>query len=178
MHEAIAIFAGGCFWCTEPVFSQLNGVISVESGYIGGHTSNPTYKTISNGDTGHAEGIRITFDDNIINYEQLVEVLLVAHDPTTLNRQGNDVGTQYRSAIFYLDEAQKVIAERVIERFESAQVYDDPIVTELAEASTFYLAEDYHQYYFSNNPNQPYCLAVAAPKAAKIRAKYTHLIKS
>ncbi len=176
-NEQIAIFAGGCFWCTEPVFSQLKGVSKVESGYIGGHTDNPTYKTISNGDTGHAEGIRITYDESVISYETLLEIFLVSHDPTTPNRQGNDVGTQYRSAIFYQDEAQFSAAEKMIETFNAAYIYNAPIVTELNSAVTFYPAEDYHQYYFSKNPSQPYCLAVAAPKAAKIRAKYADLIK-
>lgn len=173
----IAIFAGGCFWCTEPVFTQLKGVVKVESGYIGGQTLNPTYKLICNGDTGHAEGIRITFDEELVTYETLLEVFLVSHDPTTLNRQGNDVGTQYRSAIFYVDEAQKQAAELMIKEFEVAQVYQAPIVTEVTAASTFYPAEDYHQYYFAKNPSNPYCLAVAAPKAAKIRTKYAQLIK-
>jgi peptide-methionine (S)-S-oxide reductase len=174
----IAIFAGGCFWCTEPVFTQLKGVVKVESGYIGGHTLNPTYKLICNGDTGHAEGIRITFDDALVSYETLLEVFLVSHDPTTLNRQGNDIGTQYRSAIFYLDEAQQQAAKAMIKIFEDAKVYSAPIVTEVTAASAFYPAEDYHQYYFAKNPNNPYCLAVAAPKAAKIRAKYAQLLKA
>lgn len=176
-QDAVAIFAGGCFWCTEPVFTQLKGVYKVVSGYIGGHTLNPTYKDICNGDTGHAEGIQIHYNAAEISYDTLVEVFLVAHDPTTLNRQGNDVGTQYRSAIFYLDEAQRIAAEQMIQQFEEAQVYSVPIVTEVVAASTFYPAEDYHQYYFAKNPSQPYCLAVAAPKAAKIRQKYAQLIK-
>ncbi|HAF01908.1 MAG TPA: peptide-methionine (S)-S-oxide reductase [Methylophilaceae bacterium] len=176
-NEQTAIFAGGCFWCTEPVFSQLKGVSSVVSGYIGGHTLNPTYKDISNGDTGHAEAIKITFDASVLSFDTLVEVFLVAHDPTTLNRQGNDVGTQYRSAIFYQNAAQLEAARHMIQAFEDAQVYDSPIVTELSAATQFYAAEDYHQYYFAKNPSQPYCLAVAAPKAAKIRAKYAHLVK-
>ncbi len=176
-QEAIAIFAGGCFWCTEPVFSQLKGVTKVVSGYIGGHTLNPTYKDICNGDTGHAEGIQIHYNPAEISYGQLVEVFLVAHDPTTLNRQGNDVGTQYRSAIFYLDDAQHESALEIIQEFDEAHVYSAPIVTEVVPATTFYPAEDYHQYYFAKNPSQPYCLAVAAPKAAKIRQKYAQLIK-
>jgi len=175
--QEIAVFAGGCFWCTEPVFSQLKGVLKVTSGYTGGHTLNPTYKTICNGDTGHAEAIKITFNPEEINYATLVEVFLVAHDPTTLNRQGADVGTQYRSAIFYQNEEQLQIAQEMIKMFEDQHIYSDPIVTELTPATTFYPAEDYHQYYFAKNPSQPYCLAVAAPKAAKIRAKYAHLIK-
>lgn len=177
-HEQIAIFAGGCFWCTEPVFSQLKGVIKVESGYIGGHTENPTYKTICNGDTGHAEAVRITFDDTVIQFETLLEVFFVSHDPTTLNRQGNDIGTQYRSAVFCQNAAQKEATEKMIAAFNEKAIYNSPIVTQVNGASTFYPAEDYHQYYFAKNPNNPYCLAVAAPKAAKIRAKYAQLLKS
>jgi peptide-methionine (S)-S-oxide reductase len=176
-QEAVAIFAGGCFWCTEPVFMQLKGVTKVVSGYIGGHTLNPTYKDICNGDTGHAEGIQIHYNAAEISYGQLLEVFLVAHDPTTLNRQGNDVGTQYRSAIFYLDDAQRESALQIVQEFDEAHVYSAPIVTEVVPATTFYPAEDYHQYYFAKNPSQPYCLAVAAPKAAKIRQKYAQLIK-
>ncbi|MCH9799023.1 MAG: peptide-methionine (S)-S-oxide reductase MsrA [Betaproteobacteria bacterium] len=176
-NEQIAIFAGGCFWCTEPVFSQLKGVIKVESGYIGGHTENPTYKTICNGDTGHAEGIRITFDADLISFETLLEVFLVSHDPTTPNRQGNDIGTQYRSAVFCQNDAQMELTVNMINTFNQAGIYDAPIVTEVNGASTFYPAEDYHQYYFAKNPGNPYCMAVAAPKAAKIRAKYAALIK-
>ncbi len=176
-HEQVAIFAGGCFWCTEPVFSQLKGVIKVESGYIGGHTENPTYKTICNGDTGHAEAVRITFDESVIQFETLLEVFFVSHDPTTLNRQGNDVGTQYRSAVFCQNAAQKEATEKMIAAFNEKGIYNSPIVTQVNGASTFYPAEDYHQYYFAKNPNNPYCLAVAAPKAAKIRAKYAQLLK-
>ncbi len=176
-NEQIAIFAGGCFWCTEPVFSQLKGVIKVESGYIGGHTENPTYKTICNGDTGHAEGIRISFDADLISFETLLEVFLVSHDPTTLNRQGNDIGTQYRSAVFCQNDAQMEIVVNMINTFNQAGIYNAPIVTEVNGASVFYPAEDYHQYYFAKNPSNPYCMAVAAPKAAKIRAKYAPLIK-
>jgi peptide-methionine (S)-S-oxide reductase len=176
-HESTAIFAGGCFWCTEPVFSQLKGVSKVESGYIGGHTANPTYKDICNGDTGHAEGIKITFDDDVVSYDTLLEIFLVSHDPTTPNRQGNDIGTQYRSAIFYLDDAQRESALQIIQEFDERHIYNAPIVTEVTPATTFYPAEDYHQYYFDKNPANPYCMAVAAPKAAKIRAKYAQLIK-
>jgi len=176
-NEQIAIFAGGCFWCTEPVFTQLKGVIKVESGYIGGHTENPTYKTICNGDTGHAEGIRITFDPELISFETLLEVFLVSHDPTTPNRQGNDIGTQYRSAVFCQNEAQTQATVHMINQFNQAGIYNAPIITEINSASQFYPAEDYHQYYFAKNPGNPYCMAVAAPKAAKIRAKYAALIK-
>lgn len=176
-NQEIAVFAGGCFWCTEPVFSQLKGVSQVESGYIGGHTQNPTYKAICNGDTGHAEAVRITFDATVISFEKLLEIFLVAHDPTTLNRQGNDIGTQYRSAVFCQNEAQRDITYQTINAFNEAMIYSAPIVTEVNEADTFYPAEDYHQQYFDKNPSNPYCLAVAAPKAAKIRQKYAEWIK-
>jgi peptide-methionine (S)-S-oxide reductase len=176
-NEQIAVFAGGCFWCTEPVFTQLKGVSKVVSGYIGGHTINPTYKDICNGDTGHAEAIEIHYNAAEISYGQLLEVFLVAHDPTTPNRQGNDIGTQYRSAVFYLDDAQRESAKQIIQEFDERHIYNAPIVTEVVPATTFYPAEDYHQYYFAKNPSQPYCLAVAAPKAAKIRQKYAQLIK-
>jgi len=177
MNTQTAIFAGGCFWCTEPVFSQLKGVSEVVSGYIGGHTENPTYKTICNGDTGHAEAIKISFDADTISFTTLLEIFLVSHDPTTPNRQGNDVGTQYRSAVFCQDEIQREITIKLIEDFNLKGIYDDPIVTQINDAATFYTAEDYHQYYFAKNPYQPYCMAVAAPKAAKIRIKYRDLIK-
>ena len=177
-NEQTAVFAGGCFWCAEPVFSQLKGVSKVESGFIGGHTDNPTYKTICNGDTGHAEAVNITFDADVVSFEALLEVFLVSHDPTTLNRQGNDIGTQYRSAVFCQNPAQVEATKKMIETFNRASIYDAPIVTEVNSASTFYPAEDYHQYYFAKNPSNPYCMAVAAPKAAKIRAKYRHLLKT
>jgi peptide-methionine (S)-S-oxide reductase len=177
-NKQIAIFAGGCFWCTEPVFSQLHGVSEVVSGYIGGQTIDPTYKTICNGDTGHAEGIKITFDESQVSFETLLEVFLVSHDPTTPNRQGNDVGTQYRSAVFCQNQAQHDATVKMIAEFNESQVYGAPIVTQINGAETFYPAEDYHQYYFDKNPGNPYCMAVAAPKAAKIRAKYSQLIKT
>lgn len=175
--EQIAVFAGGCFWCTEPVFSQLKGVSKVVSGYIGGHTLDPTYKDICNGDTGHAEAIQITFDAKQINFETLLEIFFVSHDPTTLNRQGNDVGTQYRSAVFCQNAEQRNAVNKMITEFNTAHIFNAPIVTQINDADTFYPAEGYHQYYFDKNPNQPYCMAVAAPKAAKIRAKYAALIK-
>lgn len=176
-NEQIAVFAGGCFWCTEPVFSQLKGVSKVVSGYIGGHTANPTYKQICNGDTGHAEAIQITYDPSLINYETLLEIFFASHDPTTLNRQGNDIGTQYRSAVFCQNEAQKNATASMIRKLDAEGIWPAPIVTQVSNAETFYPAEDYHQYYFANNPYQPYCMAVAAPKVAKIRAKYAKLIK-
>lgn len=175
--EKVAIFAGGCFWCTEPVFSQLKGVVSVASGYIGGHTENPTYKTICNGDTGHAEAIKITFNADEVSFESLLEVFFTSHDPTTLNRQGNDVGTQYRSAVFYQDSAQLEATQKMIAALNEQGVFHAPIVTQVNSNSTFYPAEDYHQYYYAKNPSNPYCMAVASPKAAKIRAKYAQLIK-
>lgn len=177
MKENIAILAGGCFWCLEPVFTQLLGVKSVVSGYIGGYTDNPTYKQVCTGTTGHAEAIQISFDPELISYDELLEIFFVAHDPTTLNRQGNDIGTQYRSAIFYLDDEQKRSAEQMIAKVDAGNWWPEPVVTEISSASTFYPAEDYHQYYYANNPNQPYCMAVAAPKVAKIRAKYGNLLK-
>ncbi len=158
MSEQTAILAGGCFWCIEPVFSQLAGVESVISGYIGGHTLDPTYKKICNGDTGHAEAIKITFDDAKISFETLLEIFFTAHDPTTRNRQGNDIGTQYRSAIFCQNEAQRASAKNMIAKVNSEQLWPDAVVTEINDAATFYPAEDYHQYYYANNPNQPYCL--------------------
>lgn len=176
-NEQIAVFAGGCFWCTEPVFSQLKGVNKVVSGYIGGHTVNPSYKEICNGDTGHAEAIQISFDPQVISFETLLEIFFVSHDPTTLNRQGNDVGTQYRSAVFCQDEQQKTATRQMIAKLDAAGIWPTPIVTQVNDAATFYPAEDYHQAYFAKNPFQPYCLAVAAPKAAKIRSRYAALIK-
>ena len=177
-NAQIAVFAGGCFWCTEPVFSQLKGVSKVVSGYIGGHTPNPTYKDICNGDTGHAEGIQITFDADQVSFETLLEIFFVSHDPTTPNRQGNDVGTQYRSAVFCQNEAQREATEKMIAEFNAAHIFGAPIVTQINGADTFFPAEGYHQYYFDKNPDQPYCMAVAAPKAAKIRAKYSQLVKN
>lgn len=177
MSSKLAVFAGGCFWCLEPVFSQLKGVNNVVSGYIGGRTVNPTYKQICNGDTGHAEAIQIEFDPSQISFDELLEIFFASHDPTTPNRQGNDVGTQYRSAIFCQDEEQRKSAEQVISRLNAETLWPSPIVTEINDAATFYPAEDYHQRYYENNLNQPYCMIVAAPKVAKIRAKYADRIK-
>ena len=174
----IAVFAGGCFWCTEPVFSQLRGVSKVVSGYVGGHTVNPTYKDICNGDTGHAEGIQITFDPAQIRFDELLEIFFVSHDPTTRNRQGNDIGTQYRSAIFCQNEEQRQIAQNTITRLNAEKVFSAPIVTEINGPAVFYPAEAYHQYYYDKNPSQPYCMAVAGPKVAKVRAKYADKIKA
>lgn len=173
-----AILAGGCFWCLEPVFSQLRGVMKVVSGYTGGYTVDPDYKQVCTGTTGHAEAIEITYDPSEISFEELLEIFFVAHDPTTPNRQGNDIGSQYRSAVFYLNDEQKYIAEKMIADLDGQRLWPDPIVTEVTSASHFYPAEDYHQYYYANNMNQPYCMAVARPKVAKVRAKYADKLKN
>jgi peptide-methionine (S)-S-oxide reductase len=177
MSHAIATLAGGCFWCIESVFNRLHGVTSAVSGYMGGHTANPTYKDICNGDTGHAEVVRVNFDPDVISFRELLDVFFTLHDPTQLNRQGNDVGTQYRSAIFWHTPEQKTEAEAVIAGMTSAKQFGAPVVTELSEAMTFYPAEDYHQGYFDQNPNQPYCQFVVAPKVAKAQAKYAARLK-
>lgn len=169
-----AVLAGGCFWCVEAALLQLQGVLKVESGYMGGRRDNPTYEQVCTGATGHAEVVRVEFDSGIIGYHELLEVFFTAHDPTTLNRQGNDVGTQYRSAIFATPE-QRPVAEQVIA--EMAGVFDKPIVTAIEPLGAFWKGEDYHQNYFANNPNQPYCLFAAAPKVAKVRAKYADRVK-
>ena len=172
-----ATLAGGCFWCLEAVFDQMKGVRAVESGYIGGRNPNPTYEEVCGGDTGHAEAVRITFDPSEVSYGELLEVFFTIHDPTTLNRQGNDAGTQYRSAIFYHSPEQKRTAEEVIARLGKAGLWKDPIVTQLAAADRFYEAEDYHQEYFERNPRQPYCQFVVEPKVAKFRKKFLERLK-
>jgi peptide-methionine (S)-S-oxide reductase len=172
MPHVIATLAGGCFWCIESVFNRLRGVESAVSGYMGGHTLKPTYEDICNGDTGHAEVVQVRFDPDEISYRELLEVFFTLHDPTQLNRQGNDVGTQYRSAIFCHTPEQKTEAEAVISDLEAAHQYGAPIVTEVVEAATFYPAETYHQGYFMQNPNQPYCQFVVAPKVAKAEVKF------
>ena len=170
--EEIATLAGGCFWCLEAVFADLRGVSRVVSGYAGGHVENPTYRAVCDGTTGHAEVVQITFDPRVVSYRELLEVFFTIHDPTTLNRQGGDVGTQYRSAIFYHSPEQRDAATEVIIALEAARVWDAPIVTEVVPLDVFYPAEDYHQEYYRNNENQPYCRAVIAPKVAKFRQKY------
>lgn len=172
-----ATLAGGCFWCIEAVFDQLKGVQSVESGYMGGHTPNPTYEDICGGDTGHAEVVRITFDPKIVSFRELLEVFFVIHDPTTLNMQGNDVGTQYRSAIFYHSPEQQAVAREVIASLDKSKLWSDPIVTEVTAASTFHMGEAYHQEYFERNPGQPYCAYVVAPKVAKFRKHFVEKLK-
>ena len=178
MPTETAILGGGCFWCVEAAIKQLQGVIAVRSGYMGGRLANPTYQQVCSGKTGHVEVAEITFDPAILSYNDLLHVFFTVHDPTTLNRQGNDVGEQYRSVIFYRDDAQKRTAEDVIAELTRDKVFHDPIVTAVEPASTFYVAEDYHQDYFANNPNQPYCAYVVAPKVQKIRDKYAQRLKA
>jgi peptide-methionine (S)-S-oxide reductase len=173
-----AIFAGGCFWCTEAFFTDLKGVEKVVSGYIGGKTENPTYKEVCEGYSGHAEAIKITFDPRQVAYEDLLEIFFATHDPTTLNRQGADVGTQYRSEIFYTSEAQKLAAEDFIKQLTEQHIFDKKIVTKVSNATTFYPAEDYHQDYYAQNPNQPYCAAVITPKLEKLKKNYKSKLKS
>jgi peptide-methionine (S)-S-oxide reductase len=173
----VATFGGGCFWCVEATFEQLRGVERVVSGYSGGHVASPTYQQVCSGTTGHAEVIQIHFDPDEVSYEDLLRVFFTVHDPTTLNRQGHDVGTQYRSAVFYHSPEQKVQAEAVIRELEEQEVWDSPIVTEVAPFERFYEAEDYHQEYYRNNPNQPYCAVVIAPKVAKFRKAYLDRLK-
>ena len=172
-----ATLGAGCFWCVEAVFDDLKGVSSVESGYSGGHTENPTYQQVCSETTGHAEVVNVSFDPQEISFKEVLQVFFTVHDPTQLNRQGNDVGSSYRSAIFYHDDAQKQTAEETIKEIEAEAIYDKPIVTQIAPFDKFYVAEDYHQEYFANNPNQPYCAAVVAPKVAKFRQKFVSRLK-
>ncbi len=177
LGKEIATLAGGCFWCLEAVYEDLKGVESVESGYMGGKTANPSYQDVCSGDTGHAEVVQLTFNPKSVSFKEILEVFFVIHDPTTLDRQGDDVGTQYRSAIFYHSAAQKAAAERVIADLGAGKIYDDPIVTEVVPASKFYVAEDYHQEYFRRNPAQPYCAFVVRPKVAKFRKRFLEKLK-
>ncbi|RDI14400.1 peptide-methionine (S)-S-oxide reductase [Flavobacterium sp. AG291] len=172
-----AIFAGGCFWCTEAFFTDLKGVEKVTSGYIGGKTENPTYREVCTGNTGHAEAIKIEFNPDEVAYEDLLEIFFATHDPTTLNKQGADVGTQYRSEIFYTSEAQKSAAENFIKLLTDQHIYGKNIVTKVSKASVFYPAEDYHQDYYAQNPNQPYCSAVITPKLDKLKKNYKSKLK-
>jgi peptide-methionine (S)-S-oxide reductase len=178
INTETATLAAGCFWCVEAVFDDLKGVEDVVSGYAGGHTENPTYRQVCDGNTGHAEVAEIKFDPSVISFKDVLRVFFSVHDPTTLNRQGNDIGTQYRSAIFYHNDEQKRDAEEVIKEITDEGVYDDPIVTELVPLKKFWPAEDYHQEYFANNPNQPYCQAVVSPKVRKFRQKFADRLKS
>ncbi len=172
-----ATLAGGCFWCLEAVYDELKGVTDVVSGYAGGTVDRPTYQQVCSGMTGHAEVVQVTFDPKVISYKDLLDVFFTIHDPTTLNRQGNDVGTQYRSAIFYHTPEQKAIAEQTIKDLEAQKLWRDPIVTEVTPFTKFYPAEDYHQEYFANNPYQPYCQIVVAPKVAKARKAFIDKLK-
>jgi len=173
----VATLAGGCFWCLEAAFDQLKGVERVQSGYAGGSVTDPTYEQVCTGRTGHAEVVQIRFDPGVISYHDLLEVFFVVHDPTTPNRQGTDVGTQYRSAVFYHTPEQKAEAERVIAELTASKVWDDPIVTEVVPLEAFYPAEAYHRDYYRRNPNQGYCQAVIAPKVAKVRKRYFAKLK-
>ena len=173
-----ATFGSGCFWCTEAIFQNLKGVKSVISGYSGGHVKNPTYKEVCGGMTGHAEAIQVTYDPKEISYEELLEVFWKMHDPTTLNRQGDDVGTQYRSVIYYHTEEQKRLAEHYRKELDAARIYNAPIVTEIVPYTNFYKAEDYHQNYFNDNPDQPYCRFVIQPKVEKFKRVFKTKLKS
>jgi peptide-methionine (S)-S-oxide reductase len=173
-----ATLGGGCFWCTEAVFLELNGVKKVLPGYSGGHIKNPAYREVTSGRTGHAEVVQLTYDPQVVGFKEILEVFFATHDPTTLNRQGNDVGTQYRSAVFYHNEEQRQIAEEVIQLLEKEKAYDDPIVTEVTEFKAFYIAEDYHHNYFAKNKNQPYCQFVVAPKVEKFKKVFREKLKS
>lgn len=172
-----AILGAGCFWCVEAIFQRVNGVVAVESGYAGGHVQNPTYEQVITGKTGHAEVAHVTFDPSVITFEEILEVFWHTHDPTTLNRQGADVGTQYRSAIFYKNYEQKEIAEKSLKKTDASDLWDDPIVTEITPVSNYTTAEDYHQNYFNNNPNAGYCSVVIAPKIAKFKKDFPHLLQ-
>lgn len=176
-HFETATLAAGCFWCVEAVLDDLRGVEDVVSGYSGGHKDNPTYQEVCSDTTGHAEVAQIRFDPDVITYADLLRVFFAIHDPTQLNRQGNDIGKSYRSAIFYHNEAQRKTAEEIINEVAAEGIYDAPIVTEVAAFDKFWPAEDYHQEYFANNPSQPYCAAVVAPKVAKFRQKFVNRLK-
>lgn len=172
-----ATLAGGCFWCTEAVYKELKGISDIKPGYSGGHVKNPAYREVCNGTTGHAEVIQITFDPEVVSFSEILEVFFMTHDPTTLNRQGNDVGTQYRSAVFYHNDEQKQTAEKVIRLFAQEKVYDRPIVTEVTAFDKFYVAEDYHFNYFARNKNEPYCQYVVAPKVEKFKKIFKEKMK-
>lgn len=178
MSQEVATFAAGCFWCIEAQFLQLKGVQKVEPGYIGGHVPSPTYQQVCTGETGHAEAINVYYNPSLISYDELLEAFWAAHDPTQLNRQGNDVGTQYRSAIFYHNEEQKETAEAYKKELNDKNVFNNPVVTEISAYSTFYPAEDYHLNYYNHNPNQGYCVFVIKPKLDKFRKVFADKLKS
>ena len=171
--QEIATLGGGCFWCLEAVFDEMQGVVSVESGYMGGHLENPTYRAVCTGTTGHVEVVQVTFDPAITSFREILEVFFTIHDPTTLDRQGNDSGPQYRSVIFYHGDTQKAVAEDVIREFDAEKIWSRPIVTQVRAATRFYVAEDYHQEYFLNNASAPYCTYIVAPKVKKFRERFT-----
>jgi len=177
MATELATLAGGCFWCLEAVFEQLKGVKKVDSGYSGGHVPNPSYEAVCTGTTGHAEVTQVTFDPDVISFRDLLGVFFSIHDPTTPDRQGGDVGTQYRSAIFHHDDEQRRVAEDLVRELEAEHVFDDPIVTKIEPLEAFYPAEEYHREYYRRNPTQAYCRAVIAPKVAKLRSKYLAKLK-
>lgn len=174
---AQATLGGGCFWCVESAFLQVKGISNVQSGYTGGHTENPTYEQVCSGETGHAEVAQLTYDPEQISYRQILEIFFTLHDPTQVNRQGNDIGTQYRTSIFYHDDEQKREAEQIIAELESEGAFADPIVTEVSPLKVFYPAEDYHTNYFNRNPENPYCQAVISPKLAKFRKTFAGLLR-
>ena len=175
--KPVVTLGGGCFWCLEAVYAELQGVVKMTSGYAGGTVPNPSYQQVCSGNTGHAEVVQVTFDPEVITYQEILGVFFSIHDPTTLNRQGADVGTQYRSVIFYQNQEQKEAAEQFISEVTAEQIFPDPIVTEVAPLETFYEAEDYHQDYYKYNSQQPYCQVVIAPKVAKFRSSYAHKLK-
>lgn len=179
MDEAsqVITLGGGCFWCTEAVFKEVRGITDVESGYSNGHVVNPSYEQVCTGDTGHNEVVRLTFDTTQISLREILEIFFVIHDPTTLNRQGNDTGTQYRSGIYFSDPAQEQVAADVVRELKESGIYKSPVVTEILPVRSYWPAEEYHQDFFERNPNQGYCMAVAAPKVAKFRKTFTRLQK-
>ena len=174
----IIVLAGGCFWCTEAVFSIVKGVENVEPGYTGGSVANPTYEQVSSGTTGHTEAVKVTFDSKVISLEEILEIFFATHDPTSINRQGADVGTQYRSVIFYYNKTQKIIAEKVIVRLNEQKIWDNPIVTDVEPLEVFYFAEEYHKEYYKKHPEQAYCQVVISPKVAKLRQRYISKLKT
>lgn len=176
-NKQLATLAGGCFWCIEAAFNQIKGVFSAISGYTGGSSINPTYQEICTGESGHAEVVQLCFDPDIISYQEILEIFFTLHDPTQLNRQGYDIGSQYRSAVFYHDEKQKEVIEELIQHMSETNMFDEPIVTQVTPLDTFYPSEDYHQNYFKNNPNNQYCLAVVSPKLTKFRQTYLDKLK-
>jgi peptide-methionine (S)-S-oxide reductase len=178
MNREQATLGGGCFWCLEAVFEQLMGVEKVESGYCGGTTDSPSYQQVCDGNTGHAEVVQVTFDPSVVSFREILEVFFATHDPTTRNRQGADVGTQYRSAIFFHSPDQKAVAQKTISELNAEGIWDRPIVTEVSPLKTFFKAEDYHQGYYRENPSQPYCLGVVSPKVAKFRQKFADKLKA